>query len=372
MDTITQQKVVHLTSVHPPGDTRIAHRECATLVEAGYDVVLIAAGSGRGLPAGVRFRGLDLPRNRFERMTRTLWNVYRSAVAERADIYHFHDPELIGVALALRLSGARVIFDVHEDIPRDIIDKPWIPRPLRRPIALGALITLRGLQRCFSAIVTATPSIAKRFPHPRTAVISNYPRLEELSGSTGRPFRERERAVAYVGEISRLRGARQMVECLQQVPDGISLTLVGAFENSALRDDLQAMPGWSRVRYMGRRQRSELAAIFASVRAGLLLMLPAANHIDALPTKVFEYMAAGLPVVLSSAVPLCADIVRTHECGIVVDVQNAAEVARAVSFLVEHPDEAEEMGRRGQRAVAAQYQWATEGVKLADLYANIA
>ncbi len=180
MPTTSKRKVAHLTSVHPASDTRIAYRECRSLAEAGYEVVLVAAGDAPGLPHGVRLHSVPEPANRFERMTRTIWHVYRAALDERADVYHFHDPELMGVGLALRARGALVVFDVHEDIPRDIVDKPWIPNVLRGPLSFGSSVFLRGMHHWYSAIVAATPAIARRFPHSRTVVVANYPRLDEL------------------------------------------------------------------------------------------------------------------------------------------------------------------------------------------------
>lgn len=371
MQPITQLKVAHLTTVHRASDTRIAHRECATLVDAGYDVVLIATGSGRGVPAGVRYRQLDTPRNRLDRMTRTMFTLYRHALAERADVYHFHDPELIPVGLLLRLRGARVVFDVHEDIPKDILDKPWIPSLLRKPTAVLTNAMLRIVQGGFSAIVAATPAIAQAYPHPRKTVVANYPALEELAAGES-DFSQRERRVVYVGEITRLRGVVEMVNAVEALPRDIHLTLVGPFETPALAHEVNSLTAWKRVEYLGPRHRSDLPAILGRARAGLLIMLPARNHIDALPTKMFEYMAAGLPVIVSSAVPLCAEVVRRHECGLVVDPADCNAIAQAIRTIVDDPQEAARMGKRGFDAVQRNYQWASEGDKLTNLYAQIA
>ncbi|HKU66466.1 MAG TPA: glycosyltransferase family 4 protein [Candidatus Baltobacteraceae bacterium] len=372
MESITQIKVAHLTSVHRPSDTRIAHRECATLSDAGYDVVLIAPGSGRGVPRGVRFRGVDPPANRFDRVTRTMYRVYRVALAERADIYHFHDPELMLLGLMLRMRGKEVIFDVHEDIPRDILDKPWIPRVLRRPTSIAAKAVLRVLQRGYSGIVAATPAIAEHYSHPRKVVVANYPCVEELAGKAQRPIAEREKCVVYVGEITALRGAAEMVNGAGALRGAVRLLLVGPFEDPAVRERVRKLPGWKYVDYLGPRHRSDLPDLLSTARAGLLLMLPAENHYDALPTKVFEYMAAGLPVIVSDAVPLSANIVREHQCGLVVDPRDEEAVANAIRFMMEHPDEAQAMGERGRAAALRQYQWESEGTKLTQLYAQIA
>lgn len=372
MHQAIRQKVAHLTSVHPPSDTRIAFRECATLAESGYDVVLVAPGPVPRLPPGVRMRPVPAPRNRFERVTRTIWAVYRAALSERADVYHFHDPELMGVGLALRMRGARVVFDIHEDIPKDINDKPWIPPPLRKPAAIAARLVLQALQRRFSAIVTATPGIARTYEHPCKIIVANYPRLDEIVAGESRPFERREPTVLYVGELTALRGAAQMVQAMRHVPEPISLSVVGPFEDSILEQRLCALAEWKRVVYLGRRHRYELPAIFGNACAGLLIMLPAANHVDALPTKVFEYMATGLPVIVSNAVPLSVDIVRKHECGIVVDPLDGEQIASAIQYCVQNRRAAQEMGERGRRAALENYQWNSEGTKLTQLYAQLA
>jgi glycosyltransferase involved in cell wall biosynthesis len=373
MESKYRYKVAHLTSVHAPTDTRIVHRECATLAQAGYDVVLIAPGKVAKLPPGVRHRPIRVPRNRFERMTRTIWEVFLSARDERANVYHFHDPELMFVGLALRLSGASVVFDVHEDIPRDIVDKPWIPSALRAPISLAAAVVLRAFQRGFSAIVTSTPGIARGFSHRKTVVVANFPKLSAFSASVRRPFVSRARAVAYVGSITRDRGIIKLIEALaspSMVADG-RLVLVGTFEDEELLHEAQSMPGWSRVTYLGQVDFSKLDDVLMDVRAGLVTLLPSLNFVASLPTKMFEYLAAGLPVVASNFLE-AAEILQEHECGVSVDPFDADAIARTISFFIENPEIAQAMGQRGRRVVNERYQWTSEGKKLTNLYSEIA
>lgn len=366
-------KVAHLTSVHPAWDTRIAYRECASLADAGYEVVLIAPGTAEDLPRGVRLHSVPLPNGRLERMTVTVWNVYRAALKERADVYHFHDPELMGIGLALRAHGAHVVFDVHEDIPQDIADKPWIAPAARRPIAALSALTLRAFNSWYSAIVTATPTIARRFPHRRTVVVANYPRIDELPVSGSLQFEDRSRSIVYLGAITELRCVTDLVDAMDspELARDVRLTLAGHFENPQLEERVRAMPGWRRVDYVGFARRAEVAQILGRARAGMLLFRPAANHEDAMPTKLFEYLGAGLPVIISNTLR-CSEIVRKNECGLVVDPLDRDAVARAISFLIDHPAIAQEMGARGRRIVTEQYQWNSEAKKLTKLYAEIA
>ena len=373
MQRHSKPKVAHLTSVHPASDTRIAYRECATLAQAGYDVVLIAAGGLAEVPAGVRLHTVPLPRNRFERMTRTIWNVFRAALAERADVYHFHDPELMGVGLALRALGARVVFDVHEDIPQDIIDKPWILPALRRPVSRASEFMLRTLQRCYSAIVAATPAIARRFANRRTIVVANYPRIEELPQAAGEQFSDRGRGVVYLGAITELRCIQEIVSAFssEKLSPDIRLRLAGHFENELLEQRVRSMPGWGRVEFLGFCRRSEVSGVLGSVRAGLLLFRQAANHEEAMPTKLFEYLGAGLPVIISDTLQ-CSSIIRENRCGVVVDPADRDAIARAITWIVENPETAQAMGERGRRLVRERYLWSSEANKLTRLYAEIA
>ncbi len=131
------------------------------------------------------------------------------------------------------------------------------------------------------------------------------------------------------------------------------------------------MPGWRNVEYLGFCRRADVASAFEGARVGLLLFRPAGNHEEAMPTKLFEYLGAGLPVIISDTMR-CSDIVRDFECGIVVKPHDVDAIARAITFLVENPVAAQAMGERGRRIVVERYQWNSEAKKLKQLYAEIA
>lgn len=368
-------KVVHLTSVHAATDTRIVHKECATLAEAGYEVVLIAPGQGAALPEGVRHRSVPLPRGRLERFSKTIADVYRAACDERAHIYHFHDPELIGVGIALRARGARVIFDVHEDIPRDIKTKPWLPAVLRGPVSAVAFGILQLVQRAFTAIVPATPSIALGFSHDRTIVVRNYPRFEQFTnGQVHVPFDRRPALALYAGSITVLRGVEQMVAAMAdpEMPQDARLLLAGPFEDDALRRRMSSVPGWARVDAPGILDRAALRTAFERARVGLLLFQPAPNHDHAMPQKFFEYLSAGLPVIASDCLQAYREIVDAYHCGILVDPRDVKAIARAMCWLLSNPQQAQAMGERGRTAVRGRYEWESEARNLVRLYAEIA
>src|SRR5215469_2066667 len=120
-------KVVHMTSVHNALDNRIFRKECRSLAHAGFSVTAIAPSENDAVVDGVTIRAVPREPSRFARMTRTVWNIYREAIRQNADLYHFHDPELIPVGLLLRCARKSVIYDLHEDCPRDILAKDYLP-----------------------------------------------------------------------------------------------------------------------------------------------------------------------------------------------------------------------------------------------------
>ena len=366
--------VIHLTTVHPRHDTRIRIKQVGSLADRlSVPVTLfVQDGLGDALEADgrVRIRDTGAPeQGRFARMTRGAWRMYRAVRAERPTVAHFHDPELIPVGLALKLSGVKVVYDVHEDLPRQLRSKGWVRGWLRGGLALGVEALEWFAVRVFAAVVPATPKIGERFPSAKTTVVQNFPLKAELVTANERPYRDRPADFAYVGGITGIRGAREMVEALGFLGDerGVRLRIGGTFHPAGLRDELQGLPGWTKVDALGWVDRPRVADLLGSARAGLVLFHPLPNHIDAQPNKLFEYMSAGLPVIASDF-PLWRRIVDGAGCGLLVDPLKPEAIAEAMEWILDHPDEAAEMGRRGRRAVEQTYNWESEAGKLFALY----
>lgn len=369
-------KVVQMTSAHPPLDVRIFHKECVTLAGAGHDVVLVSPPSEElrsdEIIDGVQLRLTTKPAGRLSRMTFGAARTFRAAMRERADFYHFHDPELIPYGLLLKLLGRRVVYDVHEDLPRQVAHKYWIPRVFR-PVLARLCEVLEGAAAArFDGVVAATPVIGARFKKDSTAVVHNYPAIREFAldaGST--PHARRPMEVLYAGGIQRIRGVVEMVAAIEHGPArlGARLQLAGRFSPESLHDEVRAMSAWTHVDYRGWQSRDEIATLMRRARVGLVVLHPTRNYVESYPIKLFEYMAAGVPVVASDF-PIWRQIVDGASCGLLVDPMDPRAIGQAVEWLLEHPSEAEEMGRRGAAAARAQYNWETEGARLLRFYAE--
>lgn len=373
---MTPAKIVHLTSAHPALDVRIFHKECRSLARAGNHVTIIGCHDSDLIVDQVRIKAVPTERRRLARMTRGIWRVYREALRQEADVYHFHDPELIPVGLLLRAAGKRVIYDVHEDVPKDILSKHYLPPWSRRLLASLVGGIQAAAARHFSAVVAVTPSIADRFRalNRRTFIIRNLPLPEEWASlQESSPWESRPAAVAYIGGVTAQRGIREMVHAMALLPADLQPTLEIAGNDLPPHvhpQELRSHPGWARVHHHGVLDRSGIIHLLGNVRAGLVLFHPKPNHWEAMPHKLFEYMGAGLPVIASDF-PLWRQMIESSRCGILVDPLNTSVIAAAIRHVLTHPDEAQEMGRRGREAVLSQYNWDTQEPELINLYTRV-
>jgi len=362
-------KVAHLTSVHQYTDTRIFVKECRSLVAAGFEVYLVSPGAPDKVVDGVHLRGVDAPgRGRLSRMTKTVRLVYKKAVALNAQIYHLHDPELIPLGVILKARGKKVIFDMHEDIPRQILDKQWIPAPFRKIVSTSFDGFQRLALKSLDAVVLAESLYADSLPKSdKYWVIRNYPLLSELD-TPGLDWDSKKHAVCYVGGLTEIRGVVEMVDAIEKT--GAELLLGGKFESDSLKSRVESLPGWQSTTYVGLLDRAGVANVLSQAMAGLVVLHPVPNYMVSEPTKMFEYMSAGIPVIASDF-PVWRGIVEDSRCGICVDPTKPEVIASAIKWIVDHPDEAMRMGQNGRRAIENKYNWELEEKKLVALYEKL-
>jgi glycosyltransferase involved in cell wall biosynthesis len=365
-------KICHLSSVHPPFDKRVFHRECMALAARGYEVVFVVPHTEPDVVDGVTIRPISPGKGYMTRLSQTIWQVYAQARREQATIYHFHDPELMIIGFLLKLQGKKVIYDLHEDTPLQIQSKYWLPKQLRPLLAGLTRISEEVGSQWFDGIVAATPAIARRFNPRKTAIVQNFPRADEFAPDGPMRYSDRPANIIHLGYISKLRGSVEMLKGVLALPAHLQakLVLVGGMTTKADHDQLKLMPGWDRIIMTGWRPRTELASLLAQARIGLCILHPAPNYLESYPVKLFEYMSAGLPVVASNF-PLWEKIINDAGCGLVIDPLDPAQLSASIKWLLDHPQEAEQMGHRGREAVRSHYNWQNEEEKLLAFYHQI-
>jgi glycosyltransferase involved in cell wall biosynthesis len=250
------KKVCILSSVRPATEHRMLSKEGASLVRAGYRVTIVAPHPHDEVLSGIAIKAAPKFPWRFSRMVRTTWCVYREALRQHADVYHFHNTELLLVGWLLKLHGKRVLYDVREDTPAVIRDTYWIP-PWARPAVAWAIDLAEKLSgRMLDGIVAATPHIGQRFPHSKTVVVQNFPLLDEAF-SASRPYLERPPLVLYIGTIVASRGVLELIDAMDLLPETLQarLAIGGEFEPAALEQEARQKPGWNRTDYAGWQDR---------------------------------------------------------------------------------------------------------------------
>ncbi|XOV67136.1 MAG: glycosyltransferase family 4 protein [Fluviicola sp.] len=368
MDSNQVYKVAHLSSVHKDRDIRIFRKECTSIANypaqegVSFEVHLVLANVEARSENGVQIHSVEGGGNRLKRMLKTVNNVYKKAIEIDADIYHLHDPELLRIAMKLKRRGKKVVYDAHEDLPRQIMGKDYLR--FKGVISKAMERYEDRIVRKLDAVVTATPFIRDRFlqVHPNTIDINNFPLMSEVS--TEKVSAEKENKVCFIGGISQIRGISEIVDALDYVD--IECVIAGAFPEEFKRT-LMSKSGWVKVKELGFISREESLKVKASSIAGLVTFLPYPNHMNSQPNKIFEYMASGLPVI-GSHFPLWKEIIEKNKCGICVDPEKPEAIADAIRYIQEHPKEAMEMGERGRNKVLNEYNWSVEEAKLLNLY----
>jgi len=354
------------------------------LARAGYEVTLIASVSTGLEEQGVSVVPAGEWSNRYYRFFVTIPRVLVKALKSRASIYHFHDPELLLIAPFLRLTGARVIYDIHEDYTTSIQQKPYIPVVLRKLLA-STLGLVEKTASAFCYQVIAERYYRERFPD--AVEILNYPILPQRSDGYEKELRHGQEAIfddqyawcLYTGNVTLDRGALLHLQLLR-VHKRTAIAYIGkcsedvaeAIFSSAEREDISR----ERIRIIGigehvPRETIDYYTYSRVWLAGVALFPETAHYARKELTKFFEYMAAGLAI-LSSDFPAWKSVVENNSCGLCVNPSDEQSLASAIDYLLSNPDEAEAMGRNGVLTVSERYNWTIEERKLLDLYKKIA
>lgn len=361
------KRICHITTAHPRYDIRIFHKECLSLSEF-YEVFLIVAdGRGDEIKNGITI--IDIGKfdsSRLKRIFSTTLRAYHKALSLKCELYHFHDPEFLFYGMRLIMIGKKVIYDVHEDVPKQTMSKDYIKPIFRKILAFFIGITERIISQRLTAIIVVTGSIYKRFNkwNKNTVIVSNFPFLLK----TIQNYDDSREGICYVGNISSIRGLDYVLDSLEYT--NTILHLAGEFETMVYMHKLQSHPMWHKVKYYGSLGQQGAIEIIRKSKAGLVTYLPVPNHTEAQPNKMFEYMSCGTPVIASDF-PVWKDIIETNKCGLCVNPTDAASIAEGINFMIKNPQVAKEMGNNGQENVKEKYNWAFESKKLNKLYSGL-
>ncbi len=365
-----------LSSVHPWCDVRIFEKQAKSLADAGYEVTVVAIADFKEKVVE-RVRVLGLPPRRSRALRPLNWyRILKIALQDKADLYHFHDPELLLVGSMIRILARRpVVYDVHENYPQDILTKEWIPTALRSTISRLFMVFEDTIVRFVDGVVVVNERLAERFRGTsRVALVSNYSRVEQFM-SEERDLRRAEKPprpyFVYTGRISDDRGIHQCMQALARLHDEqVQLVFagrIGHVTSEELRMVLNGSGPSPRFQYLGLLPYADIPGVLSAAVAGLLCFQATPNNLLGTPNKLFEYMSAGIPVVASNF-PFIREVVEEADCGLVVQPDDVEQIAAAMAHVLHDREDAKRMGRNGLYAAKERYNWHTEEKKLLSLY----
>jgi glycosyltransferase involved in cell wall biosynthesis len=367
-------KICILTSVHPPFDARIFHKEAKTLVKAGYEVALIAQHIREETVDGVRIVPLPTPKNRFERMTKIVWKLFRLALKEKADAYHFHDPELIPVGLFLKILGKQVTYDIHEDYPETMLTKDYLPRFLRRPLKIIMKYTEKFTFRFFDGLVFTTEGQIQKSGNAdkKQVVLYNYPLMNVFSSV---PLDcEKKYDLVHLGTIYpwRMRFMLKVGESIKKTRPNFSWIFVGVNKSTIEWAEENMLPELKEnYVFIERRSYVEALALTGRAKIGFNYHPPGSRFEVLIPVKVFEYMALGLPIVSANMDELSKLLSEYNgKIGFLVSEDTPESFAEKIEVLLSNEDKAKSMGKFNQELCQSRFNWSGEADKLIDFYGN--
>ncbi|BDG74980.1 glycosyltransferase [Roseomonas fluvialis] len=360
-------RVLLLSAAHPPADTRVVRKEGAALVAAGFDVLHLGPGD---TDAPAQVDGVRILTHRHRRL-RGLLALARDAAALRPDAIHASEPDAwLAALLAARRCGARVVLDVHEHYPSRLDARlpAWL-----RPVASAAIArACSWMGRAADAVVVAKDGLDAPFAGARLVAVRNYapaPVVPPRAHAAG-PV-----TLVHLGALGRARGWAQMLDALALGSPATRLLLVGRFTDGsedAFRTRAAALGLADRIEVTGwLPQDAALARLRGADIALVLFQRGEENHRLALPHKLFDAMAAGLPVIAPVFAEEVAQVVRTAGCGLLVETGDAAAVAQAVAALAD-PTRRAAMGAAGWQAARTRFAWEAEAARLVALHRDLA
>ncbi len=360
-------KVCHVSTVHPAFDGRIFDKQCISLVNAGFDVSLVIPYNKNETIEGVKIVGLKRFSNRILRISIAPIFAFFKVLGTRAKIVEFHDPELMFLGVILKILGKKVIFDSHENVSSQIEDKPWIRLRFIRVIVKSVYRLVE--KTCiffYDKVISVTPEIVSFLAPKKGLLLRNYPLVKHVTTSNNLRENKHLTRFIYVGGLTQLRGVSEICKAFSRLENDCELILAGQWESEEFANECLANS--TRIIYKGVLKLNEVYELISSADVGLATLYHQKNYLNSLPVKSFEYMANGLPLIMSD-IPYW----KIHYANFAkfVNPQNIDEIANAMQWMLDHPEKRSELGDMGRKAVLEKYSWEIESKKLLNMYKEL-
>jgi glycosyltransferase involved in cell wall biosynthesis len=383
---------------HAALDDRIYYKEARSLAGAGYDIHVInrlrngaftdMGGNPVGYPDdggawvhdGIVFHGIARQQG-----TTGRWREYHDTVklglSLKADVYHCHESDIALFATAkikkTLQSQTKFIFDAHE-----YWAGAWAHLLCKHcyyaSFVFCSLLERHLLRNADHIIASDAPTAGALQVYDlnrKVTVIYNSPviQLQEEKSAVRLPGVDSAKTVlCHEGRLDRTRKVDVVAEVIDALKEKCVLLVAGGIEagGGALDLKVNKLKEQGTIIDLGWIPYEELYGALGAAQIGLILLENHPNYVTAAPNKLFNYMALGIPIVAEDY-PGLRDVIERHRCGLLVNGSSHRNYVEAITYLIEHPEEARLMGVRGREAVSQSLSWPNQVSRLLDIYSEV-
>lgn len=371
--SISSGSVIHVSVAHDEENFRVFHREIFSLIKNNITVFYICPNTKNGFRNGVNYKGFKAPKLKLIRPFLTSFIIWKILLEIKSkEIIHIHSIELIPLGIIFKLLGYKLIYEAHDNLPAQIYTKDWIPKYLKFIISNSTKFIEYLADRFFDSIIIVEPTNSERFDNKLAVVIRNYPIEREFEDVNNTNYLERENNLVYIGHISEERGIIDYIKLLERIPEkyNVRLQLAGNFAPKTLEHKLSKMVGWSKVDYHGYIDRNKALEIYRNSKIGLLILHDNPKYRKSDPVKLFEYLASGIPFIMSDFEVWRGLLLNSEVCKI-VQPSDINQAEKALLEILDDPMKSLEMGNTARDLYLTEYRWSDEEQKYTKLISQL-
>lgn len=365
-------KICHVTSAHNRYDGRIFLKQCKSLSKK-YDVSLLCCDDlDDEIKDNVKIISTHHKfKNRYDRMLNSNKVLKRKCLEINADVYQFHDADLLSLALYMKKKGKKVIFDSHEDYVALLLEREWVPKMLRKPLSKIYEVKEKRVLKKIDYVICAPQHIIKRIRkiNKNAEIITNYPIIDE---NVSKKNESKENILIFAGGIRSDWNHEVVIKAIQDIPN-IKYYLIGSCSKEYY-EKLKELDQNKKVQFFNKMPFSEVKKMYTKANMGIALCSyrPNVNYKEGSlgNTKIFEFMMYELPVIFTDFVCF-KNINKESQYGISVNPYDVNEVKAAIEYLIKNKKEAEKYGKNGRKLVETKYNWKEQEKVLFQIYDKI-
>lgn len=378
MSERNDKQILMCSSVHVWVDTRVYYKEAKTLALNGYQLDFYAIEHPTKKEQVDRITMHYLEKKKRSKRFKHWKLLYNEMLNSKAKNFHFHDPELLLVAFFLKKKLKKeifIVYDMHEHLPAAIKTKQWIPNFSRKFLSKGIEKIEQYLMKSCDAVIFAEKSYKEHYTNLNLKKVDvlNYPLVEQqLPQKKGNDFL----TLIYVGVLTEQRGLFNMLELAKHLKEhstvAFKLKLIGPIftKEYKVNQFIKENELENVIELYGRMQYNDIWLHYSQADIGLCLLHPTPNNLNSQSTKLFEYMAAGLPIVASDFSSF-TNLLTLHQCGKTGNISDYDELSKLILEINDNPKIAKTMGKNGMCAFKNSYSWNSESNKLISLYSQV-